>query len=250
MARLQIIRYYNKVIEQVFGKLYSFEPTPDKKIIVKKIPIKYGNYVRYDSTQETHEQRGMRTDLQLPIISYSLTGLGLDESRMKNNSSQFTSICNGTAEEVFSPVPYTLNYSIYIRTKTRNEMYDILEQVLPYFTPTINFTMNLVKLHNVVFSDTCKLSMSDVSERIDNFDDAESKRKVEWQIDAMLYGWLMKSNHIIDENMVSSDGQPLQTNDLKYVINDVNVVFENFSSGLELLDFSNVYDVQDNFLYD
>lgn len=42
------------------------------------------------------------------------------------------------------PVPYNINFTLSIATKQNDDMLQIVEQILPYFQPSLNVTINLV----------------------------------------------------------------------------------------------------------
>ena len=67
-------------------------------------------------------------------------------------------------KKVFMPVPYTLSFSLSIFTKLNDDALQIIEQILPYFQPSFNITIDLVSsigekrdipvtLNNISFSD-------------------------------------------------------------------------------------------------
>jgi hypothetical protein len=45
---------------------------------------------------------------------------------------------------VYTPVPYTLDISLYILTKTQEDGLQIIEQILPTFTPDYTLTINAI----------------------------------------------------------------------------------------------------------
>ena len=42
------------------------------------------------------------------------------------------------------PVPYNINFELAILSKNQDDALQILEQILPFFQPSFNITMNLV----------------------------------------------------------------------------------------------------------
>ena len=47
-------------------------------------------------------------------------------------------------QKVYTPVPYNMNFELAIFTKLNDDMLQIVEQILPYFQPQYNMTVNLV----------------------------------------------------------------------------------------------------------
>jgi hypothetical protein len=50
---------------------------------------------------------------------------------------------------MYTPVPYNLDLSLYILTKTQEDGLQIIEQILPTFTPEYTLTINVVPDMNV-----------------------------------------------------------------------------------------------------
>jgi hypothetical protein len=45
---------------------------------------------------------------------------------------------------MYTPVPWNLGFSVYIYTKTQDDALRIIEQILPFFTPSYTVTINAV----------------------------------------------------------------------------------------------------------
>jgi hypothetical protein len=208
--------------------------------------VLYGNFARYDQTTKTQAQNNIRMDSMLPLITYSLTSMSFNQSHAYTPSNVMSK-CGSNIAAIHLPIPYTLNFSLYIRTKTRNDMYDVLEQIIPYFNPTMSFKIKLKQVHNVVFEDTMVLTMNDVSERVDNYDEIEAKRKVEWQIDFQMDAWLFKTNHLMDSNLVDSSGIGIN-NQSAAMINTIEISFSNFNGSTEIFTSTDDFP-SDQFLY-
>ena len=106
--------------------------------------------------------------LPLPCISFEMGQMKYDGSR-KLNTTGFTS---GTMDPAsannflmqYNPVPYNIDFKVYIYGKNVEDANKILEQILPYFTPDwttsvkimpgMNITMDIpVILNHVAYSD-------------------------------------------------------------------------------------------------
>ena len=49
-----------------------------------------------------------------------------------------------TAKKVYMPVPYNVSFELSIMSKLSDDSLQILEQILPYFQPSFNITINLI----------------------------------------------------------------------------------------------------------
>ena len=92
-----------------------------------------------DPTLENH------TYVSLPRMSFEIIGYNYDPMRKMNRMQQIK--CGdgtGSVTKMFTPVPYNLDVSMYILTKTQEDGLQILEQILPTFTPEYTLTINSV----------------------------------------------------------------------------------------------------------
>ena len=81
----------------------------------------------------------------LPRMSFEITGYNYDSQRKVNRMQQIK--CGdgtGAVSTMYTPVPYNLDISLYILTKTQEDGLQIIEQILPTFTPEYTLSINVV----------------------------------------------------------------------------------------------------------
>lgn len=79
---------------------------------------------------EPDDPRG-RIRLTLPIFGIVMTGMSLDVTRAKHPSHSISS--NDKLSRIFQPIPYNITVELGILASKASELFNILEQVLPYF---------------------------------------------------------------------------------------------------------------------
>ena len=97
-----------------------------------------------DPTLENH------TYISLPRMSFEIIGYMYDSTRKMNRMNQIK--CgDGTSSltTMYTPVPYNLDLSLYILTKTQEDGLQIIEQILPTFTPEYTLVVNVVPEMNM-----------------------------------------------------------------------------------------------------
>jgi hypothetical protein len=153
--------YYHGIIRKsivAFGRLFS-DIYIDRKqgdsvtgttIQRLQIPLAYAPKEKWlvrieqDPTLETH------TYVSLPRMSFEILGYTYDPTRKVNRMQQIK--CGdgtGTVSTMYTPVPYNIDLSLYILTKTQEDGLQIVEQILPTFTPEYTLTINAVPDMNV-----------------------------------------------------------------------------------------------------
>jgi len=111
-----------------------------------KVPMAYGPIQKFLAKVEEGSLRG-RPAITLPRLSFEMTGITYDPTRKATVTQTFKSVNGANAggvKKVYMPVPYNVAFQLSIATKTNDDMLQIIEQILPYFQPSLNVTINLV----------------------------------------------------------------------------------------------------------
>ena len=96
----------------------------------------------YDNLESGGARR--RTAISLPMIAYEMVDIQYDGSRKiaKNQYLRSSLAANSdVSNKLYTPAPYTLTFEVNVITKTQNEMLQIIEQIIPAFTPDVNITL-------------------------------------------------------------------------------------------------------------
>ena len=153
--------YYHGIIRKsivAFGRLFS-DIYIDRKqgdsvsgttIQRLQIPLAYAPKEKWlvrleqDPTLENH------TYVSLPRMSFEILGYNYDPARKVNRMQQIKcGDATGSVATMYTPVPYNIDMSLYILTKTQEDGLQIIEQILPTFTPEYTLTINAVPDMNV-----------------------------------------------------------------------------------------------------
>lgn len=112
-----------------------------------KVPLAYGPMQKFLAKIEQQPQLQGRPAITLPRMSFEMIGISYDATR-KASITQTFKTCNtgelGNIKKVYMPVPYNISFQLSIATKLNDDMLQIIEQILPYFQPGLNITINLV----------------------------------------------------------------------------------------------------------
>lgn len=137
----------------------------------------------------------------LPMISFEIGKMYYDRDRKLNTIGRITSRDSTNANKFqyqYNPVPYNINFSVYIYAKHTEDGTKIIEQILPYFTPDWTSTVNLIPEMDVTMDIPIILTNIDYS---DNYDgDYKNRRAIVWRLDLTLKGYLygpVKKSNII-----------------------------------------------------
>lgn len=130
----------------VFGNLFNdiyvrdfYENGNEKER--RKVPISYGPKQKFLARLDAG-QFSQTDALTLPRMAFEMDSLTYDPERKLNSLNQITNQKVGdVVKYTFAPVPYNYEFSLYIMVKSADDGTQILEQILPYFTPHFNVTI-------------------------------------------------------------------------------------------------------------
>jgi hypothetical protein len=112
----------------------------------------------------------------LPRMSFEITGYNYDSARKTNRMQQIKTGDTTQKSTLYTPVPYNLDVSLYILTKTQEDGLQILEQILPTFTPEYTLSVNAVPDMGVVIDVPIILNSVQVQDEYDG--DFQTRRSV------------------------------------------------------------------------
>ena len=141
--------FYNEILRRTiigFGTLFnSIEIQQENSVL--RIPLAYGPTQKFLARIEQSPDLNKPTAITLPRMSFEFTGLTYDPSRKVTTTQTFIAKDkdDGTeSKKSFMPVPYNMQFELSIFTKLNDDALQIVEQILPYFQPAYNLTIELV----------------------------------------------------------------------------------------------------------
>jgi hypothetical protein len=110
------------------------------------VPIAYGPVQKFLARIEQVPDLKKRVAITLPRMSFEMTGISYDSSRKSSTMQTFKALdqANNELTKVFMPVPYNVNFRLSIMSKLNEDALQVVEQILPYFQPHFNLTVDLV----------------------------------------------------------------------------------------------------------
>jgi len=146
--------YYHGIIRKAiaaFGTLFSNiqiqRMNTDGTIgQIVNVPIAYAAKEKWLTRIESDPNLTNNTLITLPRMSFEINGYGYDASRKVNkmNKIAYADTATSVAKSQFSPVPYNVDLSLYLLTKTTEDALSVVEQILPIFTPDYTLSINVI----------------------------------------------------------------------------------------------------------
>ena len=205
------VTYYHQTIRKyvaVFGTLFNdlnIERTNASGTVTEKIkiPLAYGPKQKWLLAMSDTTASRKVTATRSPRMGFALTSVDYDPVRKLNtvgknwaaNSSLSTTT---TLLSQFNPVPYNFAFDLFILVKNAEDGTQILEQILPYFTPEFTVTVNTIPDMGIKADIPIVLNSSSVADEYEG--DLATRRTITWTLSFTLKGYIypdIKSSSII-----------------------------------------------------
>ena len=147
--------FYHEIIRKTiiaFGTLFNTIDIKHKKQdgtnwSTIRVPIAYGPREKFLARLEEKPDLRKRVAITLPRLAFELTSIQYDPERKVSTMQTFkanTTTGTKVAKKVYMPVPYNLGFRLNLMTQYNEDSLQIIEQILPYFQPSFNLTVDLV----------------------------------------------------------------------------------------------------------
>ena len=169
--------FYHEIIRKTiigFGTLFNdiniqHDDRSGNTISETKVPLIYGPKQKFLAKLEQQEELSKAVAITLPRMSFEMNGMSYDPSRKGSITRTFKAVdstdsSNTKVKKVYLPVPYNIGFELNVMTKLNDDALQIVEQILPFFQPAFNITIDLISsigekrdipivLENISFSD-------------------------------------------------------------------------------------------------
>ena len=146
-------QFYNETIRKVviaFGTMFNDIHLVRKDnsgtiIQTMKVPLAYGPRQKFLVRLREDADLTKQVAVTLPRIGFEITGLSYDPARKLNRVQKFRKVKGDNNKQLdtqYMPVPYNVDFELYVLSKQSDDALQIVEQILPYFQPDYTVTIN------------------------------------------------------------------------------------------------------------
>lgn len=192
------LRRYILMLGDLFSNIQVQRVRGDIGKTYIRVPITYASKEHFMMklnkwTSVNNEDGPAKVETILPRINLHLVDMmynptyktgQLNRSAMSNPNSK-----TGTISQ-YNPTPIKMIFELGIFTRHQDDMFQIVEQIMPYFQPHFNTTMTELFENEITFERDIRITFQSISidEQIDG--DKQSRRRLEWSIMFEVNGWL------------------------------------------------------------
>jgi len=157
-----------------------------------RVPLSYAPKERFIARLNQDPNLTRAVALTLPRMSFEMTTMNYAGERKLNTVNKirkFTDSSNGThISSAFGPVPYDIGFSLHIYTRTTDDASNVVEQILPFFTP--EFTMSIKSMTDLAIKVDAPIVLNGISKEDTYEGGFEERRTLIWTLDFTLKGVL------------------------------------------------------------
>ena len=196
----KLVVAFGTLFNEIDIKRYNADGTVKETI---RVPIGYGPKEKFlvRLRQPSSIDEGVKTRVTTPRLGFEMTGFNYDTSRKRNTLSK--RIATGATTEGtflrrnFAEVPYNFEFALSIFVRHMDDGLQIVEQILPYFTPEFIVTLNNNDLNKSV---DVPIVLSSVSQTAEYDGDIETGRLITFDLNftakSYVYGPIKESKVI------------------------------------------------------
>lgn len=112
-----------------------------------KVPLSYApkrDFLARIDAMNDGEQAERQIAIKLPRMSFEILSMNYDATRQLPKMNKCIALPDGLdnrAQAIYTPVPYSIGFQLNVYAKSQDDALQIIEQILPYFTPQYTVTV-------------------------------------------------------------------------------------------------------------
>ena len=190
--------FYNRTIRKIvvaFGSMFNdilltrYSKDGLTAYEITKVPLSYGAKEKYLVRLQSDPNLTKSIATTVPRMSFDLVGMSYDTTRKQQSTLQNFGFSSGSFRSQYAPVPYNFDFSLSIYVRNTEDGTQILEQILPFFTPDFTVTIDFIKDMDQKYD--MPVILNSVSSEVDYEGDFMNTRLIIWNLTftAKAYIW-------------------------------------------------------------
>lgn len=188
----------------IFNEITLVQYTNDTQAELSRrtVPLAYEAKENFITRLIDNPNLSKPVEITLPRMGFFITGYSYDATRKLNSYNQVIQAASGSsAAQQYQPVPWNLEFELNLYNRNVEDGLQIIEQILPFFTPDYTVAINYIPELGIVRN--APLVLNSVVCNTDFEGDAkEQERIINWTLSftmqAQLFGPINTGNVITD----------------------------------------------------
>jgi hypothetical protein len=137
----------------VFNSIYIGRLKQDGSTENIRVPLTYApkeKYIKRLTQGSSISDNRTRIQIDVPQMAFEMTDIIYDPARKMNKMFEKFGSTGGVSYGSKMEVPYNFIFNLYVYTRNIDENLEIMEQILPYFSPEFIVSLNITNIHKKV----------------------------------------------------------------------------------------------------
>jgi len=227
--------FYNRTIRKIvvgFGTMFNdilltrYSKDGATAHEITKVPLNYGAKEKYLVRINSDPSLTKSVATTVPRMSFNLDGLSYDSSRKQQTTMQNFGFSSGSFKTQYAPVPYNFDFSLSIYVRNTEDGTQILEQILPFFTPDFTITMDFIASMDQTYD--MPVILNSVTPEVDYEGDFMNTRLIIWNLSFTAKAYIWPPVKAPTGKMITQANVNIYTDSTNL---DAQKVYVNFATG-------------------
>lgn len=168
-----------------------------------KVPLNYGPKEKFLARLEGNPNLDRNVAITLPRMAFEIINIAYAPERKVATTQLIRNVDpNDLNKQLYqySPTPFDIEFSLYIMVKNQEDGTRIVEQILPFFTPTFTATLNINPDMGIKYD--IPVTLNSIAQEDTYEGDFINRRAIIWTLNFTLKGYLFgptRSANVIKE---------------------------------------------------
>lgn len=191
------LRRYCVLMGDLFSHVQVMRQRDNGEIELIKVPISYVSkerfWMKFEALTSVNNSTGpAKVETILPRMSLNLVDIIYNNTYKTHIANRVVANAKGNEKLIsqYNPVPVKMIFELGVYTRHQDDMFQIIEQIWPYFQPHFSTTMKELHGNDIVFDRNIRVVLQTTS--LDNQTETEKsgRRRLETNFIFEVNGWL------------------------------------------------------------
>jgi hypothetical protein len=215
--------FYHRITRKMvvaFGTLFNnirlvrYNKAGTQEIERINVPLQYAQKEKFYARITQDPELTKEVQMTLPRMSFELSAITYDPLRKRNMFTESFSPESGNTVKSIRTTPYNFDFTLSIYVRNTEDGTQIVEQILPYFNPDYNLTLDIIGLSDQKVD--VPFILNNITYDVDDVGSGDTTRILIWTLTFTAKGYMygpIQSPNIIRTvtantfNMLTSDDQ-------------------------------------------
>lgn len=194
---LSNVHFYHRVIRKMvvsFGTLFNnirlvrYNKAGTQEIERINVPLQYAQKEKFYQRITQDPELTKEVQLTLPRMSFELTAIAYDPLRKRNLFAESYSAESSTTVKSIRTTPYNFEFELSIYVRNVEDGTQIVEQILPYFNPDYNLTLDIIGLSDQKVD--VPFILQNINYQVDDVGSPDNTRVLIWTLSFTAKGYM------------------------------------------------------------